>query len=146
MHLFMRLNLHTDHALRLLMELARADGWLSADAVAEIHGISRNHLTKIAARLAELGHVVTRRGRNGGIALASPPDQINVGAVVRALESLDGFVECFDPRSNTCILAGRCGLQGILGTALQDFLRRLDQYSLADLIRGPIRVSAAGNP
>ena len=35
--------------------------------------------------------------------------------------------------ANGCPVAGACGLQGALTRALQDFLRRLDQYQLADL-------------
>ena len=132
----MRLNLHTDYALRMLMYLGRCQGLASAEEIAAAHGISRNHLVKVAANLAERGYVETRRGRGGALALAKPPTEINVGAVVRAMESLDSFVECFDPATNTCPLANRCGLQGALNLALQDFLSRLDRYSLADLLKG----------
>lgn len=134
---FMRLNLHTDYALRILMYLGQSSGLASAETIAAAHGISRNHLVKVAADLADLGYLETRRGRGGGLALARPTGEINVGAVVRAMESLTGFVECFDAASNTCPLASRCGLQGALNLALEDFLRRLDRYTVADLLKGP---------
>lgn len=132
----MRLTLQTDYALRMLMYLAANEGRASAETMAERYAISRNHLVKVAAKLAELGFVITRRGRGGGLSLARPPADINVGAVVRAMESLGGFVECFDPLTNTCPLAGHCGLQGALNLALGDFLNRLDQFTLADFAKG----------
>ncbi len=130
----MRLNLQTDYALRTLMMLATRGGQLSVDEIADAYGISRHHLMKVAAKLADLGYVVARRGRGGGLALARAADQINVGSVVRSIEAFDGFVECFDPKTNGCPVAGACGLQGALSLAVGDFLTRLDGYSLADLI------------
>jgi Rrf2 family transcriptional regulator, nitric oxide-sensitive transcriptional repressor len=137
----MRLNLQTDFALRVLMFLAAEQRQASIDEIADAYGISRNHLTKVARQLADLGLVTARRGRGGGLELARPPQDISVGAVVRATESLGGFVECFDRKENSCAVAGACGLQGALRTALDDFLARLDRYSIADLIPHPDRFS-----
>ena len=133
----MRLNHHTDYALRLLMYLAQSPDRVTAERVADAYGISRNHLVKVANRLAELGHIETRRGRGGGLKLARKPEEINVGAVVRALESLDGFVDCFGETPRFCPVAGVCGLEGVLHVALGDFLARLDRYTLADMTPRP---------
>ncbi len=130
----MRLSLHTDYALRVLMFLAVEERQASVDEIARAYGISHNHLVKVARRLGELGLVEARRGRGGGISLAQDPASINVGALVREMESLGGFVECFDAGENGCPVAGVCGLQGALSRALGDFLKRLDNYVLADLV------------
>ncbi|MBJ7441049.1 MAG: Rrf2 family transcriptional regulator [Sphingopyxis sp.] len=130
----MRLNLQTDYALRTLMMLAAQGSQISVDEIADAYGISRHHLMKVAGKLAELGYVVARRGRGGGLTLARPAQDINVGSVVRDIEAFDGFVECFDPKTSSCAVAGICGLQGALSLALGDFLTRLDGYSLADLV------------
>ncbi len=130
----MRLNLHTDYALRMLMLLAARGEQLSIDEIAAHYGISRNHLVKVTGGLAQMGLVNAKRGRGGGLTLAHAPRDINVGKVVRTMESLDGFVECFDASENTCPVAGACGLQGALSAALSDFLKRLDSYSLADIL------------
>ncbi len=130
----MRLNLQTDYALRTLMMLATRGGQISVDEIADAYGISRHHLMKVAGKLAELGYVVARRGRGGGLTLARPAAEINIGSVVRSIEAFDVFVECFDPKTNSCAVAGACGLQGALSLALGDFLTRLDGYSLADLV------------
>lgn len=133
----MRLNVQTDYALRLLMFLAAKREQASVDEIANAYGISRNHLMKVAQRMAELGYVDAKRGRGGGLTLARLPSQINVGAVVRSVENVGAFVECFDKESNQCPVAGVCGLQGALALALGDFMTRLDGYSLADLLPSP---------
>lgn len=133
----MRLNVQTDYALRLLMFLAAKREQASVDEIANAYGISRNHLMKVAQRMAELGYVDAKRGRGGGLTLARLPSQINVGAVVRSVENVSAFVECFDKESNQCPVSGVCGLQGALASALGDFMARLDGYSLADLLPSP---------
>lgn len=133
----MRLSLHTDYALRLLMFLAVKQQQASIDEIAKAYGISRNHLMKVGQRLTELGYVKARRGRGGGLTLAHSPESINVGELVRLVESTGAFVECFDPKTNQCRVTEVCGLQAALSLALGDFMARLDQYTLADLVPFP---------
>ena len=57
----MRLNLHTDYALRLLMFLASSGRQASVDEIAGVFGVSRHHLMKVAQQLTALGLVEARR-------------------------------------------------------------------------------------
>lgn len=125
------------------MYLTAVDEQASVDRIADSFGISRNHLMKVAQRLAELGYLEAKRGRGGGLRIAMPPSEISVGKVVRSMESLLGFVECFAPETNSCPIAGTCGLQGALGLAVGDFLKRLDGYSLQDLVPDCSRMRAS---
>jgi Rrf2 family nitric oxide-sensitive transcriptional repressor len=133
----MRLSLHTDFALRTLMFLAVTDGHRSIAEIARAYGISKNHLMKVAQRLVTEGYVVAARGRSGGLQLARPAREINVGAVVRNLEETGAFVECFDPATNTCVITPNCQLRHALSGALEAFSRHLDQFSVADMIGDP---------
>lgn len=133
----MRLTLQSDYAMRTLMMLAARGDVVAVDEIAQAYGISRHHLMKVAGRLADLGYVITRRGRGGGLTLARDPKDINIGAVIRDIESLDTFVECFDKATNRCVVAGACGLQSALSLAVGDFLARLDRYTLADFTPDP---------
>lgn len=130
----MHLNLQTDFALRILMALAASGGQMSVEEIARSYGVSRNHLAKIAQRLQAMGYVTASRGRTGGLRLARAPEDVNVGTIVRSLESLNGFVECLAPTESGCPVNGLCGLKGALNAALGDFLTRLDRYTLADLL------------
>lgn len=134
----MRLTLHTDYALRLLMLLAIESNDLhTIEEVARRYRISRNHLMKVVQTLAQAGLIVSLRGRGGGLRLSRPAGAINLGAVVRNTEDGFALVECFDRARNTCAVAPACGLRGPLEEALQAFLLVLDRYSLADLIKNP---------
>lgn len=138
----MRLSLHTDFALRTLMFLAVNDGHRSIAEIAKAYGISKNHLMKVAQRLVAEGFVGAARGRSGGLQLARPASDINVGAVVREMEETGNFVECFDPATNTCVITPNCQLRHALSGALEAFLRHLDQFSIADMIGDPAAMRA----
>ncbi|WP_142850021.1 Rrf2 family transcriptional regulator [Telmatospirillum sp. J64-1] len=131
----MRITRYTDYALRVLLYLAvRPDEVVTIRAIAECYGISENHLMKVVHKLGQIGVVQTVRGRGGGLKLARPPEEISLGAVVRATEDDLALVECLDSTANTCPIAGGCGLTGIVNEALAAFLAVLDRYSLADAV------------
>ena len=58
-------------------------------------GISRNHLMKIAHVLGTRGYIETVRGRSGGMRLAKPAREINIGRLTRDMENDSAFLECF---------------------------------------------------
>ena len=130
----MRLSVHTDYALRTLMFLAARDGHHSITKIASQYRISRNHLMKVAQRLAANGYVESVLGRGGGLKLARPADKLNVGDIVRTLEDTGNFVECFNPDTNDCVVTPVCGLHGVLAGGLRAYMSYLDQYTIADLV------------
>jgi len=126
----MRLTRYTDYAMRVLLYLgARPERLCSIAEIAGAYGISQNHLMKVVSDLVNAGYLVSVRGRAGGVRLARPPIDINIGAVVRHTE--DGFdlVDC-----GSCIIAPACGLTGALGQALAAFMKVLDGYTLENLM------------
>ncbi len=131
----MQLTLYTDYALRVLLYLGLKSG--ERGTITEIsrsYGISRNHLVKVVHQLGLLGYLDNLRGRAGGLALAMPPEKINIGEVVRKTEPNFKLVECFDMRTNTCPIAPVCALKGALYEAQKQFLDVLDRYTLADVL------------
>src|SRR5437868_1372341 len=132
----MQLTMFSDYALRVALYLAtHTDQLVSVPEVSRAYGISSAHLTKVAQRLTELGLVEAVRGRGGGLRLARPPEQIGVGALVRATEPHLDLVECFDPATNTCPISSACGLKRAFEKARRAFLQVLDGYTLADFAR-----------
>jgi Rrf2 family nitric oxide-sensitive transcriptional repressor len=125
-----KLTRYTDYALRVLMHLAaRPERLSSIGEIARSYGISQNHLMKVVHDLRKAGYVAAVRGRTGGIRLAKPPSEINVGEVVRHTEEGFDLVDC-----GSCIIAPACGLTGVLGEALRAFMHTLDRHTLADLV------------
>ena len=79
----MRLTLHTDFALRVLIHDGLNDGKLTTISdIAQSFGISKAHLMKVVNDLSQMGYLNTVRGRNGGIRLMREPRHINIGQVV----------------------------------------------------------------
>lgn len=131
----MKLTTFTDYSLRVLIYVAAApEGRATIAQVAQAFDISENHLVKVAHLLGREGILLTTRGRGGGLALARPAKEINVGAIVRLTEGGDYPAECFRD-DNRCSIAPVCSLAGVLDEALKAFYAVLDRHSLADLVR-----------
>lgn len=137
----MQLTRHTDYSLRVLIYLGmKTDGWATVTELANFYTISRNHLVKIVHQLAQQQYILTRRGKNGGLRLAKPPEQIKIGDVVRATEPNFYIVECFERDNKKCVLLPGCGLKSILYDANTAFLAALNRYSLLDAMAQPENV------
>ena len=140
----MRLAEYTDYTLRVLMYCAsNPERLVTIAEIAEIHGVSKNHLMKIVNDLGRQGLLETTRGRGGGVRLLKSPSAINIGDVVRSAESDFRMVECFDSSFNTCNLTANCRLKRLLGSALTAYFRELDGATLADIAGPPARRSRA---
>lgn len=131
----MQLTVYTDYSLRVLMYLAeRPNKHTTVNDVAEFYEVSHNHMMKVVRNLSFCGYVNTVRGRKGGISLAKKPQNINIGAVIKHTEKTIDIVECFDPKSNSCVIRSTCKLHGILKNAKSSFMAVLGDFTLADLL------------
>lgn len=134
----MYLTQHTDYGLRVLIYAAANEGALvNIGTIAETYGISKSHLMKVVTALVKGGFLVGVRGKGGGLKLAVPAAQINIGAVVRHLEPVQ-LAECMGG-SNNCLLGSSCRLAGILSGAAAAFFTHLDGFTLADLLNPSVR-------
>ncbi|HMK70393.1 MAG TPA: Rrf2 family transcriptional regulator [Xanthobacteraceae bacterium] len=131
----MRLTLHTDFALRVLIRAGLNDGELTTISdIAESFAISKHHLMKVVNDLSQKGYLHTVRGRKGGIRLTRKPRDINIGQVVRDTEDRLAIIGCLD-HAGYCRIERACVLRGVLRDATGAFLAVLDAYTLADLIK-----------
>jgi Rrf2 family nitric oxide-sensitive transcriptional repressor len=158
----MRLTAYTDYTLRTLMHLGtNRDRLVTIQDIANAHGISKNHLMKVAHHLGINGIVETVRGRNGGLRLKKEPEDINIGEVVRTTETDFFMAECFDRESSKCVYTSSCALKTVLRSATAAYLDVLDGVTLDHLIKkngrragrpgtaGPVRMHStprAGKP
>jgi len=131
----MRLTLHTDYALRVLIQAGLNDGALTTiNDIAKTFDISKHHLMKVVNDLGQKGYLDTVRGRNGGIRLKRKPRDINIGRVVRDTEDRLDVIECLS-HAGYCRIERACVLRGVLREATNAFLAVLDAHTLADLIK-----------
>ena len=130
----MRLNKSTSHAVRILIDCAKAEGRLIKVAeIAKRLDITQQNAFKIVHLLSKAGFLVSVRGRHGGVRLARPAAKIRIGDVVRSIETL-GQEEQKD---------GRGSLHQIVDDALDAFISVLDQHTLEDMAGAP---AGGGSP
>ena len=128
----MILTKHTSYSVRILMHLAISPGTkVSIASIAETYDISRNHLMKLSQNLARLGYVVGYRGKGGGIVLARPARNINLGHLVQQIEHnlqpADGIVP--GQLSDDTPL-----FREAVEYARSSYIETLSKFTLADLV------------
>lgn len=131
----MRLTAFTDYCLRVMMYSALAGNRLvTINEIAQAYNISASHLTKVVFFLGQHGYLLTVRGKGGGVRLTDEPRQVNLGRLVRAAETDNVMVECFDPQHSQCRIASVCRLMNVLQGAQEAFYTELSRHTLADLL------------
>jgi len=132
----MRLTRQTNYAIRILMYCAANDDRLSRiPEIAAAYTVSELFLFKILQPLVENGLVETVRGRNGGVRLGRPADQITLFDVVRVTEESFAMAECFENDNADCPLIDSCALNSALREALNAFFEVLAKHTVADLAK-----------
>jgi len=97
-----------------MLDLALCDDGETLQPIQDIarrQGIPQRYLEQVLLGLKRAGFLHSRRGSAGGYRLAKPPDQITVGALLRAVEGQTGVG-----------LAGR-GARGSAGDAGSDLIQ-----------------------
>lgn len=131
----MQLTSYTDYSLRTLLYLAtHQERLVTISEISEHHGISHNHLIKVVHNLGRHGFIQTVRGKSGGVRLALKPEEIIIADVVRLTEPHMNIQECFSRETNTCSLIDNCRLAGLLYQARHDFMKVLEENTLADIL------------
>lgn len=140
----MRLTLHTDYALRVLVHVGLRDGDLvTISEIAECYSISKNHLTKVVHQLGRAGYLETVRGKYGGVRLLVKPEDVRLGEFVRKTEDDFALARCMREDGGcdeeNCLLQGGCIARVAFGLGLSAFFEALDRYTLADMISAESR-------
>lgn len=138
----MRLTLHTDYALRVLVHVGLRDGDLvTISEIADCYGISKNHLTKVVHQLGRAGYLETVRGKYGGVRLLVQPEDVRLGDFVRRTEEDFALARCMreghdcdGDGEDVCLLQAGCIARVAFGQGLSAFFDTLDRYTLADMI------------
>jgi Rrf2 family iron-responsive transcriptional regulator len=130
----MRLTRQTNYAMRILMYCAANQDRLSRiPEIAAAYSVSELFLFKILQPLVENGLVETVRGRNGGVKLGKPAQEITLFDVVRVTEESFAMAECFESDTE-CPLVDSCALNSALREALNAFFEVLGRHTIADLV------------
>lgn len=130
------LTMKAKYALRALGELARSDARLHAHALAERSRTPGKFLESILVDLREAGFIDSRRGAQGGHALARPAEQIMVGDVIRAIDGPLAPVRCasvsaYEP-CRDCPDPDACAVRALMRESRDALSHVLDRRSLRE--------------
>ena len=85
----MKLSVKVDYACRVLSQLARlygAEALSHIEELAKTEDVPANYLVQILSELRNGGLIVSRRGKQGGYALARSPENITLFEIVKVIE------------------------------------------------------------
>lgn len=110
-------------------------------------GAPEEFLNQVLQVLRKSGVVESVRGVTGGYRLASPPERISVGRLVRAAEGSGGYVEASSASERASDGATRTELAGVLGLVVSEadrsLARALDSLTLAQAMERTMGRGAA---
>lgn len=85
----MKLSVKVDYACRVLAQMAKYSGTdelAHIEQLAEVEAVPANYLVQILSELRNGGLIISRRGKQGGYALARPPKEITLYDIVKLIE------------------------------------------------------------
>ena len=131
----MQLTRKASYGLIAVVALARRDETtpVPAGTIATDYGLPAPFLEKILHEMKRAGLVRSRAGRGGGYILARPAESVSVRDVLQALGEPIDLVQCLDPASATCRIAGCCPTQRTWHSINGRFRELLASLSVADL-------------
>jgi len=84
-----KLSVKVDYACRVLAHMARLRGTETLahiEQLARVEAVPANYLVQILTELRNGGLIVSRRGKQGGYALARPPEEISLYDILKVIE------------------------------------------------------------
>jgi Rrf2 family protein len=132
----MKLSTKSRYGTRFLIELAEHynEGPIQTGFVAERQGISVKYLEQIIVPLRKADLVKSIRGRNGGHMLARPPEEINMGEVLEALEEGIDITGCID-KPDSCKRSVTCKSRDLWEIVAAAISNRLNSLKLSEMIK-----------
>ncbi|MFA6091404.1 MAG: Rrf2 family transcriptional regulator [Elusimicrobiota bacterium] len=134
----MRITSSVEYATRVMVRLSALppDETATAENLSEAENIPRDYIDQLMLRLRRAGLVLSRRGAQGGYALAKPADKISVSMIVCAVEEsvFDLICERFARGEKRCSRSAGCGIRptwGRLAKTVETFLEGVSVAQLA---------------
>jgi Rrf2 family protein len=136
-----QLSKRTQYSLRALYALTRkyGSGPVLITHLAEEEAIPKKFLEQILLALKNVGFVASKKGKGGGYVLAQPPEQITVGAVIRAIEGPLAPLPCASEtrfrKCDECVDIETCGTRIVMREVRDAMAAILDQTTLSMVCR-----------
>ncbi|MFA5592226.1 MAG: SUF system Fe-S cluster assembly regulator [Micavibrio sp.] len=127
----------TDYAVVVLAEMAQAEGGLqTASGLSAKTTLPEPTVAKVLKLLTKGGLIDSTRGVNGGYALSRTPDEVNMAAVIVALEGPVQLTSCVESHGalECCTHSPTCSLRGRWDPVNAAMKKALEEVTLAQMI------------
>ena len=136
----MKISTRGRYGLKAIVDIAyhmQDQKCVSLKSVSERQGISENYLEQIIAPLKKARLVHSVRGAGGGYYLASPPETLTVGEILRALEGPLAPADCVLDDSANCGESdcSSCTTKSVWSTLFDSINNVVDSITIADLVK-----------
>ncbi|WP_062212896.1 Rrf2 family transcriptional regulator [Aureimonas sp. AU12] len=114
--------------------------YLSTKALAELHGLPKEYLSKALQSLSQAGLVLTTLGPTGGYRLARPPSELNFLEIVEAVEGKSRTFVCNNIRAANPCRPDRhcddkpCSIAKVMWEADEAWRAKLRSVRLSDMV------------
>ncbi len=130
----MKIPMKVDYGVRALVELALhyGEGHTQTSVIAYKQAIPEAYLDQLMTSLNKFGFVQSRRGPQGGHALAMDPKDIDLNMVMQSLDSSNSPLDCLI-NPHDCAFSHTCAQQEVWKTVETTIRDVLSNISVADL-------------
>ena len=132
----MKIPMIVDYGVRALVELAfrYGDGHTQTTVIARQQGIPEAYLDQLMTSLNKFGFVQSRRGPQGGHALAMDPKNIDLNMVMDRLDNHNSPLDCLI-NPHDCALSETCAQQEVSKTVEASVRHVLSNITVEDLVK-----------
>ena len=142
-----RINRQTDYAIRIVLALAKHSERkrICSTEIQREMLIPPAFLPRIVAELARSEFIITFPGRDGGLELARPADQINLREIVEYFEGPMSVSDCMAGRTQ-CPFDTKCPVRCRWGKLQAMILHELEAITFDDLALDALETSTVSLP
>lgn len=131
----LQLQMTTDYALRMLVDLAVQQRIVSSTELSERLAIPVKYVLQVGRKLKANGFVHTVAGSKGGYTLAGPPEKITVYDVLVTFEGTIKINRCLEPDGYCSRDAvASCAVHHFFGEVQNSLEKNLKSETLANLL------------
>jgi Rrf2 family protein len=119
-------------AIHGMVLIARHDNGINAVQIAELTGLSKNHISKVLQRLVKNDLLKSVRGPLGGFTLKKKPEEVSLLAIYETIEGSLEITDC--PFSYEICAFDKCMMGNIINKMTLEFRKYLKSQTLKDYI------------
>ena len=90
----MKISASGEYAIRILVDIASGEGYVSLSDVAKREGISLKYSEKIVSKLLKNNLLESLRGQGGGYKLAKKPEETTIKEVLEITGDITPVIPC----------------------------------------------------